>query len=128
MVPLLPMTAAAGPLCGFDDSVTAAECEKIPAPVRNAEFAITISGDSMTPDFPSGCIVFIKKVQERLFFEWGKVYVLATEDGSVLKKLMPTKEKDVVSCVSVNPDYPPFELNLSSVRGIYSVLGVFVYK
>ena len=82
------------------------------------------------PEFPSGSQVLIKKINERAFIDWGRTYVLDTCNGTVIKKLMPSDSGDsaLVKCVSINPAYPPFEVNLHDVYGIYRVMLVMAIK
>ena len=121
-VPLLPLDAKAGSLNDFVMSVQLQDCEKITSPIRNIDFAITVKGDSMSPKIPSGAKIFIKKIDHTRFVEWGEIYVLDTCNGTVVKKLMPTEDAQVIKCVSLNADYPPFDVSLMDVYGIYQVL------
>ena len=123
-VPLLPISAQGGTLNDFVMAVKEMDCEKIISPIGHADFAITVSGDSMAPEYPSGSQVLIKKINERAFIDWGRTYVLDTCNGTVIKKLMPSDDGDsnIVKCVSVNPGYPPFDVNLNDVYGIYRVM------
>ena len=122
LVPLLPVSAQGGTLNDFVVSVKDADCEKIISPIRGADFAMSVAGESMSPEYPSGSKILIKKINERAFIDWGKVYVLDTENGTVIKKLMPAKEPDKVLCVSINPNYPPFEISFQHIFGVYRVL------
>lgn len=129
-VPLLPISAQGGTLNDFVMAVKGLDCEKIISPIGKVDFAITVSGDSMAPEYPSGSQVLIKKINERAFIDWGRTYVLDTCNGTVIKKLMPSDSGDsaVVKCVSINPAYPPFEVNLHDVYGIYRVMLVMAIK
>lgn len=124
VIPLLPISAQGGTLNDFVVAVKDSDCERVVSPVRGADFAITVSGDSMAPEYPSGSQVIIKKINERAFIDWGKVYVLDTCNGVVIKRLMPADDGDAskVKCVSINPAYPPFEVNLPDVYGVYRVM------
>lgn len=123
-VPLLPISAQGGSLNDFLVSVKDSDCERVVSPIKGADFAMTVAGDSMSPEYPSGSQILIKKINERAFIDWGKVYVLDTCNGSVIKRIFPTdnKDPDKVKCVSINPDYPPFEVSLENVFGVYRVL------
>jgi phage repressor protein C with HTH and peptisase S24 domain len=124
LVPLLPISAQGGSLNDFVTSVNVKECEKVISPVKGADIAITISGDSMADEYPSGSIVLAKRINERAFIDWGKVYVLDTCNGVVIKTLTPSQKADHVRCVSINPNpiYAPFEVALNDVYGVYRVL------
>ena len=122
-IPLLPTDAQAGSLTQFSDSVELFHCEKIVSPARGIDFAITISGDSMEPEYPNGSIAFIKRIDEDAFIEWGKVYVLDTCNGSVIKKVMPLEgEPKRVQCISLNAAYPPFDVKMADIFGMFRVV------
>ena len=122
LVPLLPVAAQGGTLNDFVASVKASECEKIISPIRDVDYAMTISGDSMSPEYPSGAHILIKKINEKAFIDWGRVYVLDTCNGTVIKQLFPSDNPDTLLCKSINPNYPPFEVSFSDIYGVYRVL------
>jgi hypothetical protein len=123
-LPLLPISAQGGSLNDFVVSVKETDCEKIISPIKGADFAITVSGDSMAPEFPSGSQILVKKINEKAFIDWGKVYVLDTCNGSVIKILVPSEIEGCVKCLSINPDpkYAPFDVAFSDITGIYRVM------
>lgn len=129
IVPLMPISAKGGTLDEFSRSIMEDDCEKVLSPIKGADFAITVSGDSMSPDYPSGCHILIKKIEERAFIDWGKVFVLDTVNGTIIKKLMPVADDpSKIRCISINPEYPPYEISLEYVRGIYRVLMCMALK
>jgi SOS-response transcriptional repressor LexA len=75
-LPLLPISAQGGSLNDFIVSIKDTDCEKIISPIKGADFAVTVSGDSMAPEYPSGSQILIKKINEKAFIDWGRVYVL----------------------------------------------------
>lgn len=123
-VPLLPISAQGGSLNDFVVSVSLQDCEKIISPIKGADIAITISGDSMADEYPNGSIVLAKRINERAFIDWGKVYVLDTCNGVVVKTLTPSEKENYVRCVSINPApiYAPFEVALNDIYGVYRVM------
>ena len=123
IVPLIPISAQGGSLNDFTASVMEYDCEKVLSPIRDVDFAMTVSGDSMSPEYPSGCQVLVKRINERAFIDWGKVFVLDTINGTIIKKLMPVEgNPEKVTCVSINPEYPSFEVGFEHIRGVYRVL------
>lgn len=123
IVPLIPISAQGGSLNDFTASVMEYDCEKVLSPIRDVDFAMTVSGDSMSPEYPSGCQVLVKRINERAFIDWGKVFVLDTINGTIIKKLMPVEgDPEKVTCVSINPEYPSFEVGFEHIRGVYRVL------
>lgn len=127
-LPVIPTEAMAGTLGEFADSVHAYDCERMISPIRGADYAIKVCGDSMTPEIPNGSQILIKKVYEDEFIEWGKIYCLDTKNGAVIKKIYPTRESEVIECRSINPDYPPFCVNVKHINGWYRVLMVLSMK
>lgn len=121
---LLPVSAQGGSLNDFIVSVKESDCEKVVSPIRGVDFAMTVSGDSMSPEYPNGSRVFIKRINEKAFIEWGKVYVLDTCNGTVIKILVPSNKEGYVKCVSINTDpiFAPFDVSLDDIYGIYKVL------
>lgn len=119
---LLPISAHAGSLASFSESVDPMQCERIVSPIKNTDYAITVSGDSMEPEYPSGSKILIKKINEQAFIEWGRCYVLDTCNGTIVKKLMPSKQADKLQCVSTNINYPPFDVSMSDIYGVYRVM------
>ncbi|MDR1200869.1 MAG: S24 family peptidase [Tannerellaceae bacterium] len=122
MIPLLPISAQAGSLNDFIVSIKDKNCERIISPIRGIDFAITVSGDSMLPEYPNGSYVLIKKINEKAFIEWGRVYVLDTCNGVVVKRIFPSEKEEHVKCVSTNTGYPSFDVEFNDIYGIYRVM------
>ena len=125
---VLPYGARGGSIADFADSVQAYECERLISPIKGADYAMEVTGDSMSPEYPSGSRVIIKKVNEEIFVEWGKVYVLDTDNGALIKQVRKTQDPGVVECVSLNPAYQPFTLNCDHIHGWYRVMMVMSLK
>lgn len=125
---VIPTDAVAGTLGEFADSVSAYECERMTSPIKGAEFAMKVCGESMSPEIPNGSQILIKKIQEEQFIEWGKIFCLDTMNGAVIKKVFPTNDPQVIECRSVNPDFPPFTINTKYINGWYRVLMVMCLK
>lgn len=122
LIPLLPVSAQGGSLNDFVVSIKESSCEKIISPIKGADYAMSVSGESMAPEYPSGSQILIKRIDEKAFIDWGRVYVLDTCNGTVIKRLFPSETADKVLCKSINPEFPPFEVLLSDVYAVYRVL------
>lgn len=127
-LPVIPTEAMAGTLGEFADSIHAYDCERMVSPIKGADYAIKVCGDSMTPEIPNGSQILIKKIWEEEFVEWGKIFCLDTRNGAIIKKVYPTENPEVVECRSVNPDFPPFRINVRHINGWYRVLMVLSLK
>lgn len=122
LIPLLPVSAQGGSFNDFVVSIKESSCEKIISPIKGADYAMSVSGESMAPEYPSGSQILIKRINEKAFIDWGRVYVLDTCNGTVIKRLFPSDTADKVLCRSINPEFPPFEVLLSDVYAVYRVL------
>lgn len=122
-VPLLPISAFAGPISTFASSgVKRQDCETIFSPTSGAELALTISGDSMEPQLHDGTIIFIKRINDEAFIPWGHTLVLDTENGAFVKDIYPGPTPDKVVAKSKNTKYPDMIIPRECIYGIYRVL------
>lgn len=127
-VKLIPYEARGGLIGDFVDGVHDYDCETVVSPIKGVDFAMTVTGDSMMPEYNPGDRILIKRIDPNLFIEWGRVYVLDTDNGAVLKKLEKADDPEYVTCISINPDVSPFQVNVNAVRGWYRVLMVMSMK
>lgn len=126
-IPLIPVDAVAG-FNGIDSpSIHIDDCQRYLVPEfkqLNAEFMIRVSGSSMYPKYSSGDILACRKLTSYNFIQWGKIYVIDSEQGAMVKRLFPCDEQpDCVTCKSDNPNYPPFKLPTTEIRSLSIVLG-----
>lgn len=127
-VRLIPFEARGGTIGDFVDGVHDYDCETVISPIKGVDFAMTVTGDSMMPEYNPGDRILIKRIDPSLFIEWGRVYVLDTPNGAVIKKLEKGEEPGYVTCISLNPEVSPFRVNMNAVRGWYRVLMVMSMK
>lgn len=94
--------ASAGTGNFLDESASTRFAYKVGTVPDGAQYAVTVSGDSMEPDFHNGDIVFVQKVEELspgdigLFVVRGDVFIKELGHGELL---------------SHNPAYPPIKLH-----------------
>ena len=121
--PRIPFNAAAGALSVVIDTVTEAECERLPLipTLPEYDFTIQIKGDSMMPDFHSGDEVACRFINEASFIQWGLPHVLDTAQGVVLKSIY--QDEDNIICKSFNPRYPDFKIPKEEILHIAIVVG-----
>ena len=127
-LPLIPFEALAGYLSTDNEGVMVEDCERYVIPEfdrRGAEFIIRVSGSSMYPKYSNGDLLGCKKIKDILFFQWGKIYVLDTSQGTLVKRIYEHENDDFVKLVSDNKDvYPPFVIPKSDIRSLSIVVGV----
>lgn len=126
-LPLIPIDAVAG-FNGIDSpGVRLVDCALYEVPdfaEVHAEFLVRVSGSSMYPKYSSGDILACRKVPEITFIQWGKIYVIDSNQGAMVKRLFEIEgENDVLLCKSDNPNYPPFRLPKSEIRSLSVVVG-----
>lgn len=92
---------------------------------RGADCAIRVDGDSMYPRYSNGDILAVRIIKDPSFFQWGKVYVLSTTQGCVVKKLLPDPAaEDRIICHSENHEaYPDYSIPMSDVLAVGIVVG-----
>lgn len=128
-IPLIPVEAMAGYANG-DVQVMEYELEdfyNIPDfENKGVKFLIRASGSSMYPKYSNGDILACRPVTDLSFFQWGKVYVLDTDQGPLVKRLFACSDDDnCLECRSENKEnYPPFRIKKSSIRKVSIVVGV----
>jgi repressor LexA len=124
-IPLIPVEAMAGCFTG-SQTVLLQECDHYVVPAfKNADFLIYVRGDSMQPRYFSGDIVACKMLSPTdLFFQWGKVYVLDTDQGALIKKVEQGTDDETITLVSENENYKPFQIPRRAVYHIAIVMGL----
>lgn len=128
-IPLIPVEAMAGYANG-DVQVMDYELDNIynipDFEDKGVKFLIRASGSSMYPKYSNGDILACRPVTDLSFFQWGKVYVLDTDQGPLVKRLFACPDDDdCLECRSENKEnYPPFRIKKSSIRKVSIVVGV----
>lgn len=123
LVPLLPVTAFAGNITAWSQTINKTECEKVISPVMGVDFAIRISGDSMEPTFHDGSIILIKKIDDQAFIPWGHPMIVDSTNGVFFKDVFPSaKGKKYIEAKSINEKYPPLEIPQDCIHGLYRVV------
>lgn len=137
MIPFYDAQAAAGYYYEMDMSAVTRPSKMIRMGdfLNDSEAAIQVFGNSMTPNYPAGCIVGTK-VHTDSFIEPGTVYVIETRDNRYLKRLYYCEGEDCFECVSDNhmlcdegsrkgkPCYPAFKIPFNEVVRLHRVTGV----
>lgn len=127
-VPLVPIDAIAGIPAGDNLGLRFIDCEHYIVPEfanLNVEYMIRVSGSSMYPKYSNGDILACRRVQDLLFFQWGKIYVIDSSQGALVKRVFEDKDPERILLVSDNEEkYPPFSIPISDIRSVSIVLGV----
>lgn len=126
-LPVLPFSAVAGYMSDnngigsvYVDSVVFKDFSD-----RGADCLIRMDGDSMAPRYASGDMLAIRILRDPTFFQWGRVYVLSTTQGCVVKELFPDPEnEDLIVCHSENSaKYPDYRITKQDILSVAIVVG-----
>lgn len=122
--PRIPYAASAGSLTSSVNGVTAIQCEQIPVITAFPayDFTIIIKGNSMYPYYEGGDEVACKRVDSTSFIQWGKVHVMDTAQGIVIKRVY--EDGEGIRCVSYNKEYPDFTIAKSEIYSMSLVVGL----
>lgn len=128
-LPLIPYDAFAGLPAVDNIGVAFKDCEQYYIPdfiSRGADFLIRVSGDSMVPQYLNGDLLACTMIKDVLFFQWGKIYVIDTSQGVLVKRVMRKEgDSEHVILVSENKEkYDPFEFPTSDIRSLAIVVGL----
>ena len=121
--PRIPYDAAAGTLTETIEGVTEYQCEEVPviSAFPHYDFTIRVVGRSMEPEYFAGDEVACLKVNEKRFLQWGRVHVLDTTQGVVIKRIYD--DGDCITCRSYNPEFPDFSITKEDIRSYNLVVG-----
>lgn len=93
-----------------------------------------VYGDSMSPEYRAGDIVFVRKEPELDGIDYGRAYMIVTASERVLKCIYKSNhDADLIRLVSINEDvnrhgdrlFPDREVRKDNIIAIYRVEGVF---
>ncbi len=128
-LPLIPIEAIAGLPSVDNIGVLFENCEHYLIPEFEkigVDYMIRVSGSSMYPKYSNGDILACRFVKDVLFFQWGKIYVIDSSQGALVKRVFQDESNpDNLILVSDNREhYPPFSFPKSDIRSLSIVVGV----
>ena len=104
-------------------TATTGECEQVPVipTFPPYDFTIIIEGDSMAPLYLSGDELACRFVYGADEINWGKPYIVDSDEGAVFKLLYDGG--NVVLCRSINPEGPTYEINKRDIHHVAAIVG-----
>lgn len=97
-----------------------------------ATAAIRHYGDSMI-EYPSGCILVLKRVEDTSLLVWGRNYVIETQEFRITKQLQEDGPEYIMAYSSNRETYPdgrqihsPIRIHRSCIRSLFLVMGCVV--
>lgn len=122
--PRIPLDAAAGYLSYFTEGMLLEDCEMLPVikALPQYDFTIFAKGDSMSPDIISGDELACRFIHESAFIQWGRIYVLDTTQGVVVKRVLE-KGSQIIGR-SINKEYPDCPIDKADILHMALVIGL----
>lgn len=133
-IPVIDMRVSAGfgveLLDGHEDRIT----EYVTMEGLNGCVGIYVYGDSMNPEYKAGDIVFVRRITDVSEIDYGRAYVIVTQNERVLKCIYQSKhDADCLRLTSFNEDtnrhgdrlFPDKEIKKENILYIYKVVGMF---
>jgi hypothetical protein len=133
-IPVIDMRVSAGfgveLLDGHEDKIT----EYVTMEGLNGCVGIYVYGDSMNPEYKAGDIVFVRRLTDASEIDYGRAYVIVTQNERVLKCIYQSKhDADCLRLTSFNEDtnrhgdrlFPDKEIKKENILFIYKVVGMF---
>jgi len=133
LIPLIPERAAAGYTKGYGDAEYIESLPHFALPLpeldKNRTYrTFQIEGDSMLPIL-SGSYIISEYLQDWRRIKSGDCYILVTrEDGIVFKRIEADLKERKLKLISDNPEYDPYDIDLSQVLEIWQARGVISFN
>lgn len=95
---------------------------------------IYVYGESMSPEYRAGDIIFVRQITEQSDIDYGRPYVIITRNERVLKCIYQSKhDATLLRLTSINEEtnrhgdrlYPDKEIEKDNILFIYKVVGLF---
>lgn len=125
-VTYIPVAAQAGWLNDFFPQQSGESGVEFSLPVFYEDdlFLINLEGDSMYPTLCNGDYVLAQPLGSDFQIKWGEAYLIVTNKGQVIKRVMKSDSTEKLLLRSDNELYQPYEIERSSIRSIWEVKGV----
>ena len=133
-IPVIDMRVSAGFGVSLLDGNEQRISEYVTMDGLNECIGIYVYGDSMSPEYRAGDIVFVRQIFDKSEIDYGRVYVVCTTNDRVIKCIYPSKhDATLLRLTSLNEDtnragdrlYPDKEIEKDSILFIYKVVGLF---
>jgi phage repressor protein C with HTH and peptisase S24 domain len=133
-IPVIDMRVSAGFGVSLLDGNEQRISEYVTMDGLNECIGIYVYGDSMNPEYKAGDIVFVRRLTDASEIDYGRAYVIVTQNERVLKCIYQSKhDADCLRLTSFNEDtnrhgdrlFPDKEIKKENILFIYKVVGMF---
>lgn len=125
MRPHYDAKVSAGFMDGISDGKMSAEFRALVPGMKDYDFTIDTKGDSMLPRIEEGDVLLCRKALDRLNPPIGKICVIDTKEGFVVKEILKNGE-DCITVHSLNPEpqYHDYTIEHTNILGTAEVMGL----
>lgn len=88
-----------------------------------SDYLIRLIGVDFEP-YNNGNVLACKHITETMFVQWGRLFAINTEQGLLIKKLLPGPDENTYTVQSVNSNYPPFTIPKNQVKALALIVGL----
>lgn len=128
-IPILDIRVCAG------NGIYLEECENaieyVNMPQLRGCYGVTVYGDSMRGMFSGGDLVFVKPIENLDLIEYGRPYVVKTDEEIFVKIIYPSRKENHLRLVAFNQEtlpngdrmFPDIEMHIRDIKRLYRVKG-----
>ena len=126
--PILDIRVCAGNGIGLEGDENKVD-EYVSIPSMQGCIGLTVYGDSMTPKYCAGDVVFVRPIPVVDEIDYGSTYLVITQSDRLLKTIYPSKHSDeCLRLVCINEEVNRFGERLYPDREIKKETIIFIYK
>lgn len=129
--PILDIRVCAGNGLGLEGNENKVD-EYVSIPSLQGCIGLTVYGDSMSPQYPAGDIIFVRPIPVIDDIDYGSTYLVITQSDRILKNIYPSRlGDDCLRLCAINEDtnrqgerlYPDRDIKKEYIIYIYKVVG-----
>lgn len=130
--PILDIRVSAGYGIGLEEGNERKVNEYVSIPGLSGCFGLTVYGESMSPKYRPGDVVFVRPILDRQDIDYGRPYVIVTTSDRLMKCIyQSTHDNDCLRLTSINEEvnrqgdrlYPDREIRKENILFLYKVVG-----
>lgn len=129
--PVLDIRVSAGYGIGLDGDENKVN-EYVSIPAMNGCVGPTVYGESMSPRYRPGDVIFVRPIQDQTDIDYGRPYVIITQSDRLIKCIYQSShDADCLRLVSLNEEtnrhgdrlYPDRDIKKDTIIYLYKVVG-----
>ena len=129
--PVLDIRVSAGYGIGLDGDENKVN-EYVSIPAMNGCVGLTVYGESMSPRYRPGDVIFVRLIQDQTDIDYGRPYVIITQSDRLIKCIYQSShDADCLRLVSLNEEtnrhgdrlYPDRDIKKDTIIYLYKVVG-----